>query len=969
MKKKLLAILLAISCLFTFSNNANAVTASNSQSELGGGTLTGPNGFYSGYYAKATFGGVEAFCIDPGKKAVANGTDCPAEVLSGDSEFTKAAEYIFSSNKAEKYKGTAVRIVAIVTGTGSLNYGTSSANAINARCGYISAAYQAAKLAGTTVKSTGLTGYKSSNGAVCTSWAVKGDSINFAAEALKYAKSANSSTQTTGEKPTAKVTTKNGKAQIIVTANDKTGPVTVNINCDENTKGDCGEKTINSTTTFNVESKVNNTTQCGTFTATMTYDSKNVTTNGLNCTEITKFNCGVLQSYVGCSKKGGTSSNGGENPGGGSSNKTTETIKDPNNGGDIIQIVCDDKKKECPYNDEIKIIPDGTGLCDATGKEVIKVGEAALYTQDVEDCIIDNEKFLVSTSATGVCKTYCVEDYSFESDGLMLSSQDKDENGLVTITAGSYFNFENPDAKAKETGVVKCYTKLDLNTFRKNVETAAQQDCAANMKSETHSCNCTTDSETGVTSCTDNIVTTTYTAHYTNNKIEFIPKAVTTVEHPSNCDSVTNITADTNSCKSNYKSDVNRLISELESCEQKATDEKNYSEECNSKVVFDYGYNVTPITINAENKQSSDEVKYHANCNGVYEDCTSHSNTKQTASLDLGIGESVNYPTLEYVEKISTITADYPLKGVNICNDYNAGETYYYGDGITDHQITKEECTSVEGRTWVQGWPISYDTPQDGYKYEVTATDFGHIKKDDQCKTLDHYITDKVIIGCEFRVNGCTECEFTCDPDMDCDPKECDQDCIYECAGVGCIYDSGNGLALNYQPISTVNVDSAFAYLTDRYSGVRAVAAGRTSTPRVARLAVTASHRDVSSVNWGTEKGKATIDIIADQGEEIYAKEPEYKVTLNMSKINKIKKDNARETDGFLNRSLKCKVADASMEYVTCESEFLKGLKSEGILEYKDGSPKFESIKEISNYITGYNITSARKSGTGPAWK
>ena len=54
------------------------------------------------------------------------------------------------------------------------------------------------------------------------------------------------------------------------------------------------------------------------------------------------------------------------------------------------------------------------------------------------------------------------------------------------------------------------------------------------------------------------------------------------------------------------------------------------------------------------------------------------------------------------------------------------------------------------------------------------------------------------------------------------------------------------------------------------------------------------------------------------------------------------------------------------MEFVTCESTFLNKLRKEGILE---GKAEFKSVNEISNYVSGYNVVSARKSGTGPAWK
>ncbi len=151
-----------------------------------------------------------------------------------------------------------------------------------------------------------------------------------------------------------------------------------------------------------------------------------------------------------------------------------------------------------------------------------------------------------------------------------------------------------------------------------------------------------------------------------------------------------------------------------------------------------------------------------------------------------------------------------------------------------------------------------------------------------------------------------------------------------------------------------------------------AVAAARNNAPKATQVAATRTYRNIDSVNWGTEKGQATLDVIEDQGEEIYSENYlEYKVTLTPSNIQAIKKYNDGKTEGFLDKSLKCTVRDKDMEYVTCSSEFLALMKTDskyGKLEVSSAS-SFKSIKEISNYVSGYNVVSERKSGTGPAWK
>ena len=96
MKRKILAILLVISCLFAFNNSVNAVLSTNTVGEAGSKLITkklskpvnGYDTFETGIYSIATFDNVKSYCIDPGGKAVRDGVDCPATVM-GDSDFSR----------------------------------------------------------------------------------------------------------------------------------------------------------------------------------------------------------------------------------------------------------------------------------------------------------------------------------------------------------------------------------------------------------------------------------------------------------------------------------------------------------------------------------------------------------------------------------------------------------------------------------------------------------------------------------------------------------------------------------------------------------------------------------------------------------------------------------------------------------------------------------------------------------------
>ena len=140
MKKKFLSIILTICCFLAFDFSANAIVADTATDTIYDiPTITSKKyNLRTGYYAKATFAGTTAFCMDPGKKPIKAGvTDCIPSVLGDESDFGKAAKYIFSQKTSESQTGGAIRIVSIATTAGE--FGPDESN--NSKCGYIAAWY------------------------------------------------------------------------------------------------------------------------------------------------------------------------------------------------------------------------------------------------------------------------------------------------------------------------------------------------------------------------------------------------------------------------------------------------------------------------------------------------------------------------------------------------------------------------------------------------------------------------------------------------------------------------------------------------------------------------------------------------------------------------------------------------------------------------------------------------------------
>jgi hypothetical protein len=207
---------------------------------------------------------------------------------------------------------------------------------------------------------------------------------------------------------------------------------------------------------------------------------------------------------------------------------------------------------------------------------------------------------------------------------------------------------------------------------------------------------------------------------------------------------------------------------------------------------------------------------------------------------------------------------------------------------------------------------------------------------------------------------------------------------MWKCLGAGCIYDSVGGLALNYQPISLINIDAAFAFLEDKYDGVTAIAKPREAlNERINNLKSNQvglfSTDTVDSQNWNTPKGKKTIKHIQDTQEEIYDETSskyglEARIVLTPSNISAIQKYNSDHPlqDIKLNcsavdvtKTTDAKVKGDKKRLVNCQSTFLRSVltKSEYSKEHY-----YNFIHETADSVSGIS-SYGKKTKTGPAYR
>ena len=938
MKKKLLSLLI----LLCFAS----ITVVDAGRKVTGYTETpnyfkGDHNFHAGSSTKITMeGGYSAYCIDPGRVTATNNATCNESTVDG----AHGAGYatIMSSDADEDTKGLAMRIYATATGTNNFQKNSSSESVINTKCGYVRAAKLAADKAGTQIDSK-LNDAKSYGGTNCANDfslytegednKVTSDAINLASEALKTSNSAEGGAVGYNA-PSCSAKSSKGKVTISCSNVPEgseisvSGPLTL-----ENSSFNSGVLTN--------EYKVDCSGGNNKFSADLIYNAE-----AGQCSEVVSYSCPDLgydvQNYIGCNQ---------ESDGSGQTKLPIATNQQASCGDPTDP---EDDCTEIPgYIDNTSggIPGVGDALCNSFGEVVVAVTEGDEYNSTIESidaCIIGEEDItgapLESTElvlgesvlTNEYCNIYCTEDYEFLSPG-PLSAQDKNGNEFL-ITSGSYFTFDPSEAKDKTT--IYCYgenyiDKLMENIINGKAGKVGAQDYADILAETTTECKTEVDEETGEEIIYEKTTSKTYTARRKGSNLEVeivmnIPQTSGWLEVTSCSPMTEKADAGTiETAKNNYISYANEQVALFDDCNGWSLENEKFKTAvgvggtCHPNVYFTYTdgewLNLTEkeLVLEEVKVDTLDTTNSYKSTTGKYDDTTK---AKTNATIDLGIGkETDQFTDANYTSGSATITNTYKLNSVGICNNYNTGESSY--------TLTKDQCEAIPGATYTEGWPVSYETTQGEYAYQFIISNYGHYLSGGNCQAgrLEAVAfelgVDTIDLECPYKVNGCDDCPWGCDPEGICggDP-ECDDECIWECRKVGCIFDIQNGLAVDFEPISLKNpfLAANIKYLNDMHNNAIAYNINNKQTEQEEKnndanavVAVGTPNKSGLAANWRTEKGSAALAEIEGLGEEAYTDDHlEYRITLSPRDINIIRNYNSsnevQNNGGYLNSTLNC---------------------------------------------------------------
>lgn len=383
-----------------------------------------------------------------------------------------------------------------------------------------------------------------------------------------------------------------------------------------------------------------------------------------------------------------------------------------------------------------------------------------------------------------------------------------------------------------------------------------------------------------------------------------------------------------------------------------------------------YGVNYVPVVLaekpTASLKEEGESDDFEADKphqNGLCDTSNCYAQEDDTAKA---------VDTMTYSYKSEEIPTKYVFNNL-YCNLYDeTGVEYIEEENLaqgTSPATPESMCPSSNKGTIIEGFPVSYETPQGKYSYRYSYDNIGHYY--DSYSGTDNRLVNVMgtwnsNIGaddydntCVYTVNNCKACNIECvtknESMSGCNLNfYCSTGCKVACAGGGCILDFNNGFLITYR---TISLNAPFP---------NEIANNSLSLEPFGLLAyASASHGNKSSTsesstlyfsenNWNTEKGKLVKARITGDAENVYAGEPEYSIILNRQTIEAIKK--ANETmDGYSSKTgLTCTGNNGNNStFSRCTSDFVRNV------EYG-----FE-INQAQEEYSGYDS----EKFTGPALK
>ena len=911
------------------------------------------------------YNGMTAYCINPGMGDFGKDVkkdQCTMKDIT-DSDLGKEASYIFDNGGSTGEKANALRIVALDEyGAGTMNASTSYRDIMGAAQSYA-------------------TGGKVPNGIT----------INKDAGA-DLAKGAIGSLSGKGSSGGVKTTLQKLKSgQLLTVTNNSKGEATLNLG--SFLTGD-NKIAPGATKSFSLTGKSDASGNC----APSSIPNPNVSypsnsPSGKSCSQVVQFDCGSgNQQFIGCGEENDIQK----------SADGKEAQQQINEGQDI-PIDCPPEDK-CPFDPEEFLdipnpAPDRVAdiLCDAGGTTTY-INQLSKITDsnNTENCAFEGDNQSKNFDSE-YCDLYCIEDYDFYVDKYSLDDYE--------LTAGTYFNFNPEELTFRDRVSVTCYTRnktyqvmeniLALTTYSESnkYNDYRKEECTCEYNGTKCPTSETFNSNTQRWECpvpevpqyTRTVTEEIYVASIGDGfKIDWkhdpqIIEGPETLENSCDCDGSNHYVRYNNDNKTgpNYAAIAEYSKTFVNDYNTQCVDEidvQSQIDKCEKKVSFEYydgNKNTIKVTpkefikvsekpvdpepnknINAE-KNCPSGGEYNRDLGTSYESCNNGIDEK---TINVGGGKNIDekLKTSTVVSRSAAKETVYKLVPPTIYNNYSTGERSYDTDNGSQRNY--------------KGWPIDYATPQGQYRYKFKVEGIETCTLNDQ--DFGQSEPKDSDINCVYKVNGCGGCTYWCDEtkkDGSCDYHKCQNSCIYKCLGAGCIYDSGAGLAINYQPISLINIDAAFAFLNDKYNSVATVSntkmklEEKVSNLKPSQVGLYSSSKNTQ--NWVGPKAEATLKKL-ERGEEIYSDEPEYRFVLTPQVIGKIQEYNS--SNNFTTSELKC---SARGDYVTCQSKFIRETLK-GYINNSRGKASME-INATFTDARDAGIFSYTKNtpNSGPAWK
>ena len=757
---------------------------------------------------------------------------------------------------------------------------------------------------------------------------------------------------------------------------------------------------------------------------------------GNKCSQVLYYECpgDDTQHFASCGKMDTTPEGGGETP---------------INGGEPVPVECP-PEEDCPYDPEDfvdELDGDGQpdrvadGLCDWGGSQKYIKQESTIVSQTlIDNCAPEEENEIKGYS--DYCNLYCIEDYEFNvGSGFGTKSPLKIDPDYEPITAGTYFNFDPQTIEIKDKVSASCYTVGHIDAMMADIYGTMEWNnsaCEGTPQNGNDYCKKTCTTGTRQDPCGTNPDGSTkycpvywkkilidYWTAQDNQKFEFTWTMHTGQPYfyeerssgPYTCSGDDNRTYGKNAPNPDFDTIARDSDKFVQQYNDQCTNIQNHvleqTKDCAKKLTYSYydgevlvatdSKTVTPREF--ESNANGEQVGSGKNCYNpqggnynqgagnkriTYEDCG-----KDAYNQEIKVGPSKAIQTKLFATTTSGGSAEkgyvYTLEPPTIKNSYGINRRAYdFGDAADKN---------LQVDTEYKGWPIAFDTPQGRYRYYFWLDEVGSCVNNDQDFLIDGSSAhpDDDYIDCVYDVNGCEMCTWWCNPDSrgGCSGLDKCLECLYSCVGAGCVYDQRGGLAINYIPISLLNIDQtfdAYAFLGNKYNNVLAVTSAKSKlADKVAYLSGEEEESQIAGLpsnldysrNWNTEKGKTILNKYDSVGEDIYNESSsayglEYRFVLTPKTIKKIQDYNDAH-EGYADNleeggtHLRCfkveddtpNIAEDGKYYVECVSDFL-----DQVAEWaNDPTTKIGRTYQSSKAAGVNSIPKGTNKEVGPAFK